>query len=182
MAQRTSGSPWVKGIRFALGRSAVHGCHPRRRAQCARRWHRGRDRCHKFTATQQVHLDWLRSRIELGGPPSLVVATGAGLTLIRVAVKAATPRTAKVRRVTYYGHAGDAHKAPAFRPSRPVAAAQVCADQPLTSMPQGGQPTWVPRMAPIRTNASIDPRRSACMGRSRQKKGMKWPSSDRHGW
>ena len=121
MAHRTSRSPWVKGIRFALGRSAVHGCHPRRRAQCARRWHRGRDRCHKFTATQQVHLDWLRSRIVLGAPPSLVVATGAGLTLIRVAVKAATPRTAKVRRVTYYGHAGDAHKATAFRPSRPLA-------------------------------------------------------------
>jgi hypothetical protein len=38
--------------------------------------------------------------------------------LIQVAVKAATPRTAKVRRVTYCGHAGDAHKATAFRPSR----------------------------------------------------------------
>jgi hypothetical protein len=39
--------------------------------------------------------------------------------LSRVTDKAATPRTAKFRRVIYCGHAGDAHKATAFRPSRP---------------------------------------------------------------
>ena len=41
-----------------------------------------------------------RSPSVLGAGPSLIVATGVGLTLIQVAVKAATLRTAKVRRLT----------------------------------------------------------------------------------